>query len=65
MMCAGFMNGGRDSCQGDSGGPFTIGNKVIGVVSFGKGCGVPNFPGVYTNVAAYRGWIDKHLRGNQ
>lgn len=44
----------KDSCQGDSGGPLfaTSGGRRIqvGVVSYGLGCGVPTFPGVYAEV---------------
>lgn len=29
------------------------------MVSFGKGCGLKLFPGVYTNVKNYRNWIVK------
>jgi secreted trypsin-like serine protease len=52
MFCAGEQ--GKDSCQGDSGGPITRSpsNKIlIGVVSFGVGCGWSRFPGVYTRLA--------------
>jgi trypsin len=54
MFCAGPESGGKDTCQGDSGGPLTggAGNGVLtGIVSFGQGCAVANFFGVYTKVA--------------
>jgi len=55
---------GSDSCQGDSGGPLAIkdGNNydLVGIVSYGQKCADPNFPGVYTNVAAYLGWMQRH-----
>lgn len=31
---------------------------MAGIVSYGVGCGRPDFPGVYTNVARYAKWID-------
>jgi secreted trypsin-like serine protease len=56
-ICAGFQEGGKDTCQGDSGGPmFTQnGNGVItlvGITSYGNGCALKDFPGVYTRVSA-------------
>jgi trypsin len=52
QVCAeGFL---KDSCQGDSGGPLIVqgdfGPIQLGVVSYGLGCGVPEFPGVYSEV---------------
>ena len=56
----------KDSCQGDSGGPLFAssgGRQIqIGVVSYGLGCGVPSFPGVYAEVneAGIRAFISQH-----
>jgi len=59
MFCAGQE--GKDACQGDSGGPIVIrnGTKPIlaGVVSWGIGCGRPEYPGVYARVDKAITWI--------
>uniref|UniRef100_A0A667Y5X2 Peptidase S1 domain-containing protein n=1 Tax=Myripristis murdjan TaxID=586833 RepID=A0A667Y5X2_9TELE len=62
MLCAGDLNGGKDSCQGDSGGPLVCqGNDqrwyVVGITSWGESCGLRNKPGVYTNVPEVLPWI--------
>ncbi|XP_042211576.1 putative inactive serine protease 43 [Homarus americanus] len=59
MLCVGAY--GRDACTGDSGGPLLQEVDgvwtLIGLVSFGRGCGRLGYPGVYTNVAMFKEWI--------
>ena len=61
MLCAWSDN--QDACQGDSGGPLIIkGDDAdedvqVGVVSWGLGCAMQTFPGVYSRISAEYEWI--------
>jgi secreted trypsin-like serine protease len=61
MFCAGLPRGGTDTCQGDSGGPAVreaSGTfELVGITSWGDGCGLAKKPGVYTNVALHRDFL--------
>jgi len=68
MICGGQQ--GEDTCQGDSGGPLIamIDNyeeypkyTLVGVTSWGYGCGKQGKPGVYAEVADYLPWIQRYL----
>lgn len=64
VYCAGRED--IDSCQGDSGGPLLATDRnlnfvIVGVVSWGEGCGKSNKPGVYTRVPLFLDWINARL----
>ncbi|PNF30937.1 Tryptase-2 [Cryptotermes secundus] len=67
FICAGGEQG-KDTCKGDGGGPLVcpFANdpshyQQAGIVAWGIGCGENNVPGVYTNVALFRDWIDEQI----
>ncbi|XP_072005389.1 tissue-type plasminogen activator [Engystomops pustulosus] len=63
MLCAGDPVNQEDACRGDSGGPLVCPvdgrMHLIGVISWGKDCGVKDRPGVYTRVTRYLDWIQQ------
>lgn len=65
MICA--SREGKDSCLSDSGGPLIVkgDNETldvqVGVVSFGIGCALPEYPGVYARVSTAIDFIDSTL----
>uniref|UniRef100_A0A4W3IAI4 Peptidase S1 domain-containing protein n=1 Tax=Callorhinchus milii TaxID=7868 RepID=A0A4W3IAI4_CALMI len=69
MMCAGVLEGGKDTCQGDSGGPLLCQDVdsrawiLAGIVSGGIGCARPNLPGIYAKTTAFSNWITEIING--
>lgn len=66
MLCAGGELD-MDSCQGDSGGPLIMEQStedvLIGIVSWGNGCGRAGYPGVYARVSVAREWLSSVAPG--
>ncbi|KAJ8934224.1 hypothetical protein NQ314_013502 [Rhamnusium bicolor] len=65
QICAGGEEQ-KDSCTGDSGGPLMMPTSngtwyASGIVSYGIGCGLKGWPGVYTNIASFIPWIKKQI----
>lgn len=59
-VCAGKEAGGVDTCYRDSGGPLVeqASGNVVGLVSWGIGCGEAKYPGVYARVGSVMDWIE-------
>ncbi|XP_042898361.1 mannan-binding lectin serine protease 1 isoform X2 [Parasteatoda tepidariorum] len=62
MFCAGYAQEILgDACHGDSGGPFLMSHEdrwyLLGIVSWGEGCGKANKYGFYTKIPNYLPWI--------
>ncbi|XP_078373762.1 serine protease 1-like isoform X3 [Oculina patagonica] len=65
MRCAGYTEGGIDACEGDSGGPLVCprNNKwyLMGIISFGDGCGRMDSYGVYSDMLELESWVQENI----
>lgn len=63
VLCAGVLGKRMDACKGDSGGPMVTLYRdtwfLVGLVSWGEGCGQEDKLGIYTKVSNYNDWIDR------
>ncbi|CAG2118213.1 unnamed protein product, partial [Medioppia subpectinata] len=60
MICAAHQS--ASGCNGDSGGPLSVGNELVGIVSWGSnGCPADTTkrPTVYADVANQRTWLSQ------
>ncbi|XP_063699975.1 serine protease snake-like [Culicoides brevitarsis] len=65
QLCAGSHDDNKDTCEGDSGGPLQVFHpdlycmyQIVGITSFGKGCGLQGQPAVYARVFEFVPWIE-------
>ncbi|XP_045155861.1 vitamin K-dependent protein C isoform X2 [Echinops telfairi] len=69
MLCAGILGDPRDACEGDSGGPMVTSFHgtwfLVGLVSWGEGCGRLHNYGIYTKVSQYLDWIYSHIESKK
>ena len=66
MVCTGSTTAQVGPCKGDSGGPLvdiianddgSISKRLVGVTSFGRGCGSPEFGSVFSRIDTRVDWI--------
>jgi secreted trypsin-like serine protease len=64
MLCAGTPTGGKATCDGDRGGPLitNVHNemRLLGIDSWGEGCGKPDLPGVFSRIHTAWPFIENH-----
>lgn len=61
QFCAITRKSEKHMCHGDSGTPLAVGDKMVGITIYGGTCEIYHSPGVYTEVAYFRDWIDQHV----
>ncbi|XP_021048984.1 kallikrein-1-like [Mus pahari] len=65
MLCAGDMDGGKETCAHVSGGPLICDGVLQGITSWGPvPCGEPNVPGIYTKLIKFTSWIRDTMAKN-
>ena len=66
-VCAGDGTGTNDPCNGDSGGPLFCRRHsddryvVVGIVSWGEGCGQPRKYGIFAHLLKLVNWVHKQM----
>ncbi|XP_078048817.1 chymotrypsin-2-like [Augochlora pura] len=55
-----YTKHGQGACNGDSGGPLVHNGVQVGIVSYGRPCGVGS-PDVFTKVSAFLTWIHQQM----
>uniref|UniRef100_A0A671DN32 Peptidase S1 domain-containing protein n=1 Tax=Rhinolophus ferrumequinum TaxID=59479 RepID=A0A671DN32_RHIFE len=65
MLCAGHLQGGKDTCVSDSGGPLICDGVFQGITSWGHTpCGRTHMPGVFTKLLSFLDWIKETMAAN-
>uniref|UniRef100_A0A0G2K6G1 tissue kallikrein n=1 Tax=Rattus norvegicus TaxID=10116 RepID=A0A0G2K6G1_RAT len=65
MLCAGELEGGKDTCTGDSGGPLLCDGVLQGITSWGSvPCAKTNMPAIYTKLIKFTSWIKEVMKEN-
>ncbi|KAL7981137.1 hypothetical protein Chor_005371 [Crotalus horridus] len=65
VLCAGILEGGKDTCGGDSGGPLICNGEIQGILSVGGDpCAQSHVPALYIKVFDYTEWIQSIITGN-
>ncbi|KAG6923086.1 protease, serine 1 [Chelydra serpentina] len=64
MMCAGYLEGGKDACQGDAGGPLVCNGELQGIMSWGFGWAQKDHPSIYTKICSLLSWIKSTMAAN-
>lgn len=62
MLCAGEVE--KSPCKGDSGGPLLttgVNKTLVGIISWGAGCGRKNFPTVFARTSGVQGWLTTNI----
>lgn len=70
MLCASDNEEKQDACSGDSGGPLLAKLptglwSLVGIISWGIGCALSKYPGVYSRVASEIDWIEDTICDRQ
>lgn len=66
MLCFGYDRGNihLSSCEGDYGGPVVVKARLVGIQSWGQGCGDGMHPSIFTVVSHFVSWINTTMNTN-